>query len=119
MKNDDLIRNITICPIDAPLVQYLVMDDQDNNKPVGYLLATVAEDTKNGFNYKKAAIWHIHVEHGKRKMGYAKSLVAALKVTFNEIVSQVQTKEGNCLLTSAGFVVEKIDGIEYRIWRKP
>ena len=113
-------RSIEICPIDAPLVQYLIMSDSDQRKPVGYVLVTVAAQTKKHHlgPYKIACIWHIHVEHGERHKGYAKTLIEALKYTFDELVSQVQTKEGNCLLTGQGFVVEKNKGVEYRIWKK-
>lgn len=68
--------------------------------------------------WREALIWHIHTDHGYRRKGFAKCMIAGLKDTFDVIHTQAMTSEGNNLLISCGFKIEGEETNLYYVWRK-
>lgn len=114
------------CIAQAP-VQYIVWSE-DGNERTGYCLITASIKKKQGKielltgqseQYKEAAIWHIYVDKKFRGQGYGKTLLEAIKVTYDTIYSQALTPEGKKLLMANGFVREGTDKIPlFRWWKE-
>lgn len=67
---------------------------------------------------KEAALWHIYVSEEHRRHGYAKTILDALKISFDTIFTQALTPEGKKMLMANGFVREDGSGVPTWRWTK-
>lgn len=121
-------RHVDIIPIAQPPVQYVVFSE-DGKERAGYCLVTVTIRVKpskiqllrhnEGESFKEAAIWFIYTDQKFRRQGYGRTLIQALKATFDTIYTQAVSQEGKKLLMAEGFVREEGQGIPlYRWWKE-
>lgn len=120
-------RHIDIIAIAQPPVQYVVFSE-DGKERAGYCLVTVTIRVKpakikllncsEGERFKEAAIWFIYTDPKFRRQGYGKTLIQALKATFDTIYTQAVSQEGKKLLMAEGFTREETTGVPlYRWWK--
>lgn len=119
-------RHVDIFAVAQVPAQYLVWSD--GKERAGYALITGTIKTKpskiqllNGTQreqIKEAALWHIYVDEKFRGQGYGKTLLEAIKATYDTIYTQALTKEGKKLLMANGFIREEGDGVPMFRWRK-
>jgi ribosomal protein S18 acetylase RimI-like enzyme len=120
-------RHVDIIPIAQPIVQYVVFAENGKER-AGYAIITVTVKVKpskikllngsEGERIKEAAIWFIYTDPQFRRQGYAKTLLEAMKVTFDIIYTQAVSQEGKKLLMDNGFVREEGEAVPLYQWWK-
>jgi GNAT superfamily N-acetyltransferase len=113
-------RHIDIVPIAQPPVQYVIFNEE-GCQMAGYCLITanMRESALIGSKpIREAAIWHIYVDPMYRRLGFAKNLIAALKVNFDTIFTQGLTGESKRLLKSTGFEKSYHEGPKMWRWKR-
>jgi GNAT superfamily N-acetyltransferase len=99
-------RNITIAPYPQLPVQYAiyveVLGGRSDPPMAGYAFIT-ADVVQEERPVKQALLWHIFVDKDYRRSRFAMCLMAAIKHTYDRIITQAQTDNGALLLKACGF----------------
>jgi GNAT superfamily N-acetyltransferase len=95
---------------------------EDGKTMVGYCIvtATIYSGPLAGSKpIKEAALWHIYVNDEYRRQGYARTLIEALKATYDTVYTHAMTPEGKKMLMACGFVRDEDKGtLKVFRWRK-
>jgi hypothetical protein len=110
-------RHINISAFAQPPIQYSIYAEVLGNRTeppmAGYAFITGDVVKTEERPVKQAILWHIFVDKEYRRSRFATCLIAAIKHTYDVIITQAQTDNGALLLKACGFT-RKGNFLEWR-----